>query len=59
MTSLVIIITSGLFALVALIGVLDLAVHLVCRTARALRTPEALEVRQSPVAQPPAQGIAA
>ena len=59
MTSLVIIITSGIFALIALVGVLDLAVHLVCKGARALRTPETLQARDSSAAQPPTQGIAA
>lgn len=59
MTSLVIIITSGLFALIALVGVLDLAVHMACKGARALRTPDALKMRQDPATQPPAQGIAA
>lgn len=59
MTSLVIILTSGLFALVALIGVLDLLVHLVCKGAKSLRAPRALNTPESPARQPPEQGITA
>jgi len=59
MTSLVIILTSGLFALVALIGVLDLLVHLACEGAKALRAPRALTASESPALQPPAQGMTA
>jgi len=59
MTTLVIIMTSGIFAVAAVIGLIDLFVHLVCWSARSLRTPEALRDRASEVAQRPAQGIAA
>ncbi len=59
MTTLVIIMTSGIFALAAVIGLIDLFVHLVCWSARSLRTPEALRERSGEVAQRPAQGIAA
>ena len=50
MTTLVIIMISGIFAVAAIIGLIDLFVHLVCRSARSLR---------SDVAQRPAQGITA
>jgi hypothetical protein len=59
MTSLVIIVISGLFALVALIGVLDLLVHLVCKGAQTLFVPRALKTPESPARQPPEQGITA
>jgi hypothetical protein len=59
MTTLVIIMTSGIFAVAAVIGLIDLFVHLVCWSARSLRMPEALRDRSSEVAQRPAQGIAA
>ncbi|PTS90320.1 MULTISPECIES: hypothetical protein [unclassified Caulobacter] len=59
--SLVVVLSCGIFALAAVIGVLDLLVHLICKGARALRTPNALkpEGRDFPVDQPPAQGITA
>jgi len=57
--SLVIVFSCGIFALAAVIGVLDLLVHLVCKGARALRTPDALKPDPSEPAQPPAQGITA
>jgi hypothetical protein len=59
MTTLVIIMISGIFAVAAIIGLIDLFVHLVCRSARSLRTPDALRDRSSDVAQRPAQGITA
>lgn len=57
--SLVVVLSCGIFVLVAVIGLLDLLVHLVCKGARALRTPEALKPDPSGPAQPPAQGITA
>lgn len=55
----VIILVSAMFALVAIIGVIDLFVHAVCWSAKSLRTPEALSERRSDAVQPPAHGIAA
>jgi hypothetical protein len=57
--SLVVVLSCGIFVLVAVIGLLDLLVHLVCRGARALRTPEALKPDPPGPTQPPAQGITA
>jgi|GEM_PF-7113404 len=59
MTTLVIVITSGIFALAAIIGLIDLFVHLVCRSARSLRTPDALQDRRSEPRQRPSHGMTA
>lgn len=59
MTTLVIVITSGIFAVAAIIGLVDLFVHLVCWSARSLRTPGALEECQSEPHQGPSHGMTA
>ncbi len=59
MTALFIIMTSGIFAVAAIIGLIDLFVHLVCWSARSLRTPDALRERSNDEIQRPAQGITA
>lgn len=53
----VIILVSGIFAVAAVIGVIDLFVHAVCAGARSLRSPHDLEA-QEPRPAPP-QGITA
>lgn len=59
MTTLVIVITSGIFAVAAIIGLIDLFVHVICHSARSLRTPDALQERRSEAVQRPAHGITA
>jgi len=59
MTTLVIVITSGIFAVAAIVGLIDLFVHLVCRIARSLRTPDALQDRRSEPRQRPSHGMTA
>lgn len=59
MTNLVIILTSGIFAIAAFIGLVDLFVHLVSWSARSLRTPDALQEHQGEALQRPAHGITA
>ena len=46
MTTFVIVLTSGIFALAAVIGLIDMLVHLVCKGAQALRTPDALHEQE-------------
>lgn len=55
MTTFVIVLTSGIFALAAVIGLIDLFVHLVCKSAQALRTPGALIEPDKVVVQTPVQ----
>lgn len=59
MTTLVIILTSGIFAVAAVIGLIDLFVHLVCWSARSLRTPEALQEHRGQALQGPTHGMTA
>ena len=59
MTNLVIILTSGIFAVAAFIGLVDLFVHLICWSARSLRTPDALQERRGETIQRPAHGMTA
>ncbi|MBU4435901.1 MAG: hypothetical protein KKC14_15990 [Alphaproteobacteria bacterium] len=59
MTSFLIIMTCGVFALAATVGVIDLFVHLICWSARSLRTPAALGDRRDEVVQGSAQGMTA
>jgi hypothetical protein len=59
MTTIFIIMTSGIFALAAVVGLIDLFVHLVCWSARSLRTPTALKEQRDTAIQRPAQGMAA
>lgn len=54
-----IVLVCGVFAVAAIIGVIDLFVHAVCWSARSLRTPEALSERRGEAVQPPAHGITA
>lgn len=54
----VIILVSGIFAVAAVIGVIDLFVHAVCAGARSLRSPHDLEA-QEPRPAPPPQSITA
>lgn len=59
MATFVIIMTCGVFALAAVVGLIDLFVHLICWSARSLRTPTALGDRRDEVAQSSAQGMTA
>lgn len=59
MTNLVIILTGGIFAIAAFIGLVDLFVHLICWSARSLRTPDALQERGNEAVQRPAHGMTA
>lgn len=54
----IIILMSGIFAVLAVIGLIDLFVHAVCWSAKSLRTPEALSDRRAEAVQP-AHGITA
>ncbi len=54
----VIVLVSGIFAVAAVIGLIDLFVHAVCAGARSLRSPHDLEA-QEPRNLTPAQGITA
>jgi hypothetical protein len=54
-----IVLISGLFSLLAVIGLIDLFVHLVCWSARSLRTPMALIEPRDEAAQGSAQGMIA
>jgi hypothetical protein len=55
----IIILVSAIFALAAIIGLIDLFVHAVCWSAQSLRTPQALEERRGDAVQSPAHGITA
>ncbi|MBO9708525.1 MAG: hypothetical protein J7521_09955 [Caulobacter sp.] len=44
MSAMVVVVISGLLAVVAVIGVADGLTHLLCRVARSLREPEAVRV---------------
>lgn len=59
MTTFVIILTSGIFALAAVIGLIDLLVHVVCKSAQALRTPDALIEHPAAATPAPVHGVRA
>lgn len=59
MTTIFIIMTCGIFAVAAVIGLIDLFVHMVCWSAKSLRTPEALGERRGEPNHRPAHGITA
>ena len=59
MTTFVIVLTSGIFALAAVIGLIDLLVHVVCKSAQALRTPDALVERPPATTSASAHGVTA